>query len=158
MIFIKCYLLFDKTELPRSDCCNYPLWCSLYNLLMAWLPGNTPIPKQPKGNSTCSADKIAHKHKGRCHTIWRKILSEKLAELPPKSHFNSWKNSPRSRAQPYYTLPENGHFQWFGVQKNGSSVARIKKLFDINYTQKWWIRHLFHMNITIGWDFRKLPI
>ena len=41
---------------------------------------------------------------------------------------------------------------------------KIKKLtpfFVVNYTQKWWMGHLFHMNITIGWvlgKFWKLPI
>ena len=58
-------------------------------------------------------------------------------------------------------ITENGRF-W--VQKKGSSDARIKKrtpLFVVNYTQKWWMRHLFHMNITIGWvlgKFWKWPI
>ena len=48
---------------------------------------------------------------------------------------------------PYICLGEDDY------QKNGSSDAQIKKrtpLFVVNYTQKWWMRHLFHMNITIG--------
>ena len=47
-----------------------------------------------------------------------------------------------------FFAPKNGHFQWFGVQKNGSSDAPIRKrtpLIVVNYSQKWRMRHLFHM-------------
>ena len=49
--------------------------------------------------------------------------------------------------------PENGHFQWFWVQKNGTWDAQIQKrrpLFVANYPQKWWNRLLFHKNIIFG--------
>ena len=52
----------------------------------------------------------------------------------------------------------------FRVPKNGTLNAQIQKrtpLFVANYAQKRWIRHLFHMNIAIGWvlgKFWKLPI
>ena len=52
-----------------------------------------------------------------------------------------------------YAIFKICHFSWFGVQKKRSSDARIKKrrpFFVVNYTQKWWNGHLFHMSIIFG--------
>ena len=55
--------------------------------------------------------------------------------------------------QKVFLHPKSMKIAVFGCKKNGSSDASIKKrtpLFVVNYTQKWWMRHLFHMNITFG--------
>ena len=56
-----------------------------------------------------------------------------------------WFGHPKS----HFFAPENDHFQWFWVQKNGTLDAQIQKqrpLFVVNYPQIWWNRLLFHMN------------
>ena len=60
-----------------------------------------------------------------------------------------WFGHPKS----HFFATENGHFQWFWVQKNGTWDAQIQKrrpLFVANYPQKWWNRLLFHKNIIFG--------
>ena len=57
---------------------------------------------------------------------------------------------------PIFLHPKSVKMPVFGCKKIGFSDARSKKrtpLFVVNYTQNWWTRHLFHMNITIGLNF-----
>ena len=49
--------------------------------------------------------------------------------------------------------PKITKFGRFRVPKNGNLDAQIRKrtpLFVANYPQKWWNRHLFHINIIFG--------
>ena len=42
------------------------------------------------------------------------------------------------RPKTQFFAPKNGHFQWFGRQKNGSADAKKKRkqLFVVNYTHR----------------------
>ena len=110
---------------------------------------------------------ISHIWWGQLDPFWPVQNGPLGLRRPPKQPFLTTKSGVsffiRASEDPFFCTPIHWKWLFSGAKKWVFWRPNKKRTphFVVNYTQKWWMRHLFHMNITIGWvlgNFWKLRI
>ena len=100
---------------------------------------------------------ISHIWWGQLDPFWPVQNGPLGLRRPPKQPFLTTKSGVsffiRASEDPFFCTPIHWKWLFSGAKKWVFWRPNKKRTphFVVNYTQKWWMRHLFHMNITIGW-------